>query len=54
MNRYWYMLFGTGIVKTIEEFGSQGDWPSNLQLLDWLAVDFSRNGWNTKLSLIHI
>ena len=51
VNRYWYMLFGRGIVKTIEEFGSQGDWPSNLQLLDWLAVDFRENGWNVKRML---
>ena len=51
VNRYWYMLFGTGIVKTIEEFGSQGDWPSNLQLLDWLAVDFRENGWDVKRML---
>ena len=51
VNRYWYMLFGTGIVKTIEEFGSQGDWPSNLQLLDWLAVDFRKNGWDVKRML---
>ena len=48
VNRYWYMLFGRGIVKTVEEFGSQGDWPSNLQLLDWLAVDFRSNGWDVK------
>ena len=51
VNRYWYMLFGTGIVKTLEEFGSQGDWPSNLQLLDWLAVDFRNNGWDVKRML---
>jgi hypothetical protein len=48
VNRYWYMLFGRGIVKTIEEFGSQGDWPSNLQLLDWLATDFRESDWNVK------
>ena len=45
------MLFGNGIVKTIEEFGSQGDWPSNLQLLDWLAVDFRKSGWDVKRML---
>ena len=51
VNRYWYMLFGRGIVKTIEEFGSQGDWPSNLQLLDWLAIDFRESDWNVKRML---
>jgi hypothetical protein len=51
VNRYWYMLFGTGIVKTVEDFGSQGEWPSHPALLDWLAVDFAENGWNIKHSI---
>jgi hypothetical protein len=48
VNQYWQKLFGTGIVKTAEEFGSQGDWPSHPDLLDWLATEFIESGWNIK------
>jgi len=48
VNRYWQMYFGTGIVKTVEDFGSQGEWPGNPELLDWLATEFVRTGWNVK------
>jgi Protein of unknown function (DUF1553) len=45
------MIFGTGIVKTVDDFGSQGEWPVNQELLDWLAVEFMESGWNVKAIL---
>jgi len=47
-NRYWETFFGVGIVRTSEEFGSQGDLPSNADLLDYLASDLIRSEWDTK------
>jgi len=48
VNRFWQMYFGTGIVKTVEDFGSQGEAPSNQDLLDWLATEFTRTRWDIK------
>ena len=51
VNREWQRLFGEGLVKSTEEFGTQGDWPSHPALLDWLAVQFTKNGWDQKALL---
>ncbi len=47
-NRYWESLFGRGIVSTSEEFGSQGELPTHPELLDWLATEIVRMGWDRK------
>ena len=47
-NRTWRLFFGHGLVRSLEDLGSQGEWPTHPELLDWLAVEFVEGGWDVK------
>lgn len=51
VNRLWYLLFGEGIARTLDDLGSQGEWPTHLDLLDWTAVDLVERGWDVKAAV---
>jgi hypothetical protein len=54
VNRYWSLMFGQGIVRSLEDFGARGDWPSHPELLDWLATEFTESNWNVQRTLKQI
>ncbi|MBM3993152.1 MAG: DUF1553 domain-containing protein [Planctomycetes bacterium] len=54
VNRLWMLYFGQGIVKTADDFGALGAWPTHPELLDWLAIDFQKSGGNIKRAIKQI
>src|SRR5690606_19632374 len=48
VNRFWQLYFGRGIHKNLDDFGNQGGFPDNLPILDWLAIQFMKSGWDVK------